>query len=114
MIIRANMISATPKAVSKIASNLDRRGQGIGIRIGVRTTGCSGMAYTLEYLDIKEAEESTTDFYVDHILIRVDNRDLVYINGMIIDYVRDGLNEGFQFNNPNEKDRCGCGESFRV
>ena len=108
------MISATPRAVSKIASNLDRRGQGIGIRIGVRTTGCSGMAYTLEYLDTKELEKGITDFYVDHILIRVDDRDLVYVDGMIIDYVRDGLNEGFQFNNPNEKDRCGCGESFRV
>jgi iron-sulfur cluster assembly protein len=108
------MISATPKAVSKIASNLDRRGNGVGIRIGVRTTGCSGMAYVLEYLDTKDYEEGVTDCYVDHILIRVDNRDLVYVDGMIIDYVRDGLNEGFQFNNPNEKDRCGCGESFRV
>jgi iron-sulfur cluster assembly protein len=108
------MISATPKAVSKIASNLERRGNGVGLRIGVRTTGCSGMAYTLEYLDSKDYEESVTDFYADHILIRVDNRDLVYIDGMIIDYAREGLNEGFKFLNPNVKDECGCGESFRV
>jgi iron-sulfur cluster assembly protein len=108
------MISASPRAVSKIASNLERRGNGVGLRIGVRTTGCSGMAYTLEYLDSRDYEEGVTDFYADHILIRVDNRDLVYIDGMIIDYAREGFNEGFKFLNPNVKDECGCGESFRV
>lgn len=106
------MIQVTDTAAKKILANLAKRGKGIGIRVGVRTTGCSGMAYVLEYVD--ETWEGSTSFKNPGFTIVVDNRDLVYLEGMEIDYVRQGLNEGFEFNNPLEKDRCGCGESFRV
>jgi iron-sulfur cluster assembly protein len=106
------MISVTDTASKKIKSNLEKRGKGIGIRIGVRTTGCSGLAYILEYVD--ESWEGSTSFRQDGFSIIVDNKDLPVVSGINIDYTRQGLNEGFEFNNPNEKDRCGCGESFRV
>jgi iron-sulfur cluster assembly protein len=108
------MITATDRAIKKIASNLKQRGLGVGITVGIKTTGCSGLAYVLEYLDKNEYTEGVTDFSTDGIIIRVSNKDLVVLNGMEIDYVRQGLNEGFEFNNPHEKDRCGCGESFRI
>ncbi len=106
------MINATPRAASKIVSNLDRRGAGIGIRIGTRTTWCSGLAYVLEYVDTVESTDHVFDS--DGFKIVVDPKSLVILDGLIIDYVRNGLNEGFEFTNSNEKDRCGCGESFRV
>ena len=106
------MINATPRAASKIVSNMDRRGAGIGIRIGTRTTGCSGLAYVLEYVDTVESTDHVFDS--DGFKIVVDPKSLVILDGLIIDYVRNGLNEGFEFTNSNEKDRCGCGESFRV
>jgi len=106
------MISVTDTASKKIKSNLEKRGKGIGIRVGVRTTGCSGLAYILEYVD--ESWEGSTSFRQDGFSIVVDNKDLPVVNVINIDYARQGLNEGFEFNNPNEKDRCGCGESFRV
>jgi iron-sulfur cluster assembly protein len=106
------MINATPRAASKIVSNLDRRGAGIGIRIGTRTTGCSGLAYVLEYVDTVESTDHVFDS--DGFKIVVDPKSLVILDGLIIDYVRNGLNEGFEFTNSNEKDRCGCGESFRI
>ena len=106
------MITVTDLAAKKIKANLEKRGKGIGIKVGVRTTGCSGMAYVLEYVD--ETWAGSTSFMQDGFSIIVDNKDLVYIDSMEIDYVRQGLNEGFEFNNPLEKDRCGCGESFRV
>jgi len=106
------MISTTPRAASKIVSNLSRRGSGVGIRLGTTTTGCSGFAYVLEYVDTPLATDIVYDS--DGFKIVVDPKDQVILNGLIIDYVREGLNEGFQFNNPQEKDRCGCGESFRV
>jgi iron-sulfur cluster assembly protein len=106
------MISVTPRAASKIVSNLDRRGSGIGIRLGTRTTGCSGLAYVLEYVDMPADHDHV--FNSDGFKIVVDPTSLPIIDGIIIDYVRNGLNEGFEFQNPNEKDRCGCGESFRV
>jgi iron-sulfur cluster assembly protein len=106
------MISATPRAASKIVSNLSRRGSGIGIRLGTTTTGCSGFAYVLEYVDTPL--ETDIIYKSDGFKIIVDPKDQVILNGLIIDYVREGLNEGFQFNNPQEKDRCGCGESFRI
>jgi iron-sulfur cluster assembly protein len=106
------MINATPRAASKIVSNLNRRGAGIGIRIGTRTTGCSGLAYVLEYVDTVESTDHVFDS--DGFKIVVDPKSLVILDGLIIDYVRNGLNEGFEFTNGNEKDRCGCGESFRV
>jgi iron-sulfur cluster assembly protein len=109
------MITATNLAIKKIKQNLERRGRGVGITVGIKTTGCSGLAYMLEYLDSKEYTEGVTDFFTDEgVIIRVSNKDLVVLDGMQIDYVRRGLNEGFEFNNPNEKDRCGCGESFRI
>jgi iron-sulfur cluster assembly protein len=106
------MIHVTPKAASKIATNLDRRGRGIGIRIGVRTTGCSGLAYVLEYVDQPVASDLLFDS--DGFKIAVDPRDLPIIDEITVDYVRQGLNEGFEFINEKERDRCGCGESFRI
>ena len=106
------MISTTPRASSKIVSNIEKRGEGIGIRVGTRTTGCSGLAYVLEYVDNTLATDIVYDG--DGFKIVVDPKDQVILNGLIIDYVRNGLNEGFEFVNPQEKDRCGCGESFRI
>ena len=106
------MVTLTDAAASKIQKVLSRRGHGVGIRIGVKTTGCSGLAYVLEYVDSPTTGDSCTECL--GCKIYVDARSCPYIQGMTIDYVRQGLNEGFQFNNPNERDRCGCGESFRV
>ena len=106
------MISLTDAAAKKIQQTLTRRGHGEGIRLGVKTTGCSGLAYVLEYVDTPQ----TTDqcFSCAGCKVFVDPKSCVYLKNMTVDYVRQGLNEGFQFNNPNERDRCGCGESFRV
>ena len=106
------MIAVTPAAASKIARNLDRRGGGVGIRIGVRTTGCSGLAYVLEYVD--ELQPGDDAELHDGFSVVVNKKDQPYLAGLQIDYIRQGLNEGFEFTNPNEKDRCGCGESFRI
>lgn len=108
------MITVTDTARKKIKQNLDKRGQGAGIRIGVRTTGCSGLAYTLEYVDKYEAEPGVTNFAQQDFVVLVDAKSLVYLNGLTMDWVRNGLNEGFDFINPNSKGECGCGESFRV
>ena len=108
------MITATDIAIKKIKQNLEKRGKGVGILVGTTTKGCSGYAYMLEYLDNREYAEGVTDFVIDGITIRVSTKDLMLLNGTEIDYVRQGLNEGFEFRNPNEKDRCGCGESFRI
>jgi iron-sulfur cluster assembly protein len=106
------MISLTDAAAQKIQQTLTRRGHGEGIRLGVKTTGCSGLAYVLEYVDTPQ----TTDQCFDCTGCRVfvDPKSCVYLQGVTVDYVRQGLNEGFKFSNPNERDRCGCGESFRV
>ena len=108
------MITVTDTAYKKIKLNLERRGKGAGIRIGVRTTGCSGLAYTMEYVDNYEAEVGVTNFGHQDFVLLVDAKSLVYLTGLTMDWVRNGLNEGFDFVNPNERDRCGCGESFRV
>ena len=108
------MISLTDKAKEKIKQTLAKRGRGVGIRIGVRTTGCSGLAYTMEYVDSYQAEVGVTNFAQRDFVLLVDAKSLAYLNGLTMDWVRNGLNEGFDFVNPNEKDRCGCGESFRV
>ena len=106
------MITLTETAVLKIKKSFEKRGKGEGIKIGVRTTGCSGLAYTLEYIDYMGPY---TSFYTfDGVNVYIDPKHEPYLRGMIVDYVRQGLNEGFEFRNPNEKDRCGCGESFRV
>jgi iron-sulfur cluster assembly protein len=108
------MITVTSTASKKIKELLKKRGRGVGIRLGVKTTGCSGLAYTLEYVDEYEAEQGVTNFAQPDFVVLVDAKSLVYLSGMTVDWVRNGLNEGFEFQNPNERDKCGCGESFRV
>ncbi len=106
------MITVTNTAGNRIRRNLTQRGAGMGIRLGVRTTGCSGLAYVLEYVDTLAPED--TAFEQDGFVVVVDPKSLSLMDGLEVDYVRQGLNEGFEFKNPNEKDRCGCGESFRI
>ena len=106
------MINVTETASRKIQQNLQRRGKGIGIRLGTRTTGCSGLAYVLEYVDQPDATDQVFD--IDTFKIVVDPKSLPIIDGITVDYVRQGLNEGFEFINDRERDRCGCGESFRI
>ena len=108
------MISLTEKAYDKVKSQLQKRGKGVGIRLGVRTTGCSGLAYTMEYVDKYDCEVGVTNYAQKDFAVLVDANSEVYLKGLTMDWVRNGLNEGFDFKNPNEKDRCGCGESFRV
>ena len=107
-------IRLTEIAKQKIQNNLAKRGKGKGIKVGVRTTGCSGLAYTLEYVDTLDEKELYSISGDGDIMIVATRKDFVYLEGMTIDYVRQGLNEGFEFINPNERDRCGCGESFRI
>lgn len=106
------MISLTEKAAKHVNRNLEKRGKGIGLRLGVRTTGCSGLAYELEYVDQVSADDAV--FESKGIKVFVDPKSLPYIDGTELDFAREGLNEGFKFQNPNVKDECGCGESFRV
>jgi len=108
------MIILTEQAQKKVKSLLEKRGKGVGIRLGVKTTGCSGLAYVLEYVDKYEAETGVTNFAHNDFCVLVDHKSLAYMEGMTVDWVRNGLNEGFEFSNPNERDKCGCGESFRV
>ena len=106
------MIQATDTATRKIVENLQRRGRGLGIRLGVRTTGCSGLAYVLEYID--QVSDDDMAFEMKDFVVVVDPKSMTYLQDVEIDYVRQGLNEGFEFRNPAEKARCGCGESFRI
>jgi iron-sulfur cluster assembly protein len=108
------MISLTEKAYEKVKYLLQKRGEGVGIRVGVRTTGCSGLAYTMEYVDRYDAEVGVINYAQKDFAVLVDVKSEAYLNGLTMDWVRNGLNEGFDFKNPNERDRCGCGESFRV
>ena len=109
------MITLTEPAARKIQQQIQKRGSGIGIRIGVKTTGCSGLAYVLEYVDVEQGREICMEHHdINGVRIYMDPKHRPYLYGMTIDYVRNGLNEGFDFQNPNERDRCGCGESFRV
>jgi iron-sulfur cluster assembly protein len=105
-------ITLTEKAAKHITRYIERRGKGVGLRLGVRTTGCSGLAYQLEYVDDVSPED--TMFESLGVKVFVDPKSLAYLDGTELDYVREGLNEGFKFQNPNVKDECGCGESFRV
>ena len=102
----------TEAAAERVKSFLEKRGGGVGLRLGVKTTGCSGMAYVMEYADT--IEEDDVVFDDRGIKILVNPKSLVYLDGTELDYAREGLNEGFQFKNPNVKDECGCGESFNV
>lgn len=108
------MITVTELASKKIKQLLSKRGKGVGIRLGVKTTGCSGLAYTLEYVDSYTPEEGVTNYAHADFVVLVDAKANVYLKDVTVDWVRNGLNEGFEFRNPNERDRCGCGESFRV
>lgn len=105
-------ITLTDAAAKHIQNFLDKRGSGLGLRLGVKTSGCSGMAYVLEF--VNEAASEDHLFEDKAIKIYVDPKSLLYIDGTELDYVREGLNEGFKFNNPNVSDECGCGESFTV
>ena len=105
-------ITLTDRAAQHVQSYLTKRGKGVGVRFGVRTTGCSGMAYKLEFVDAAVPEDQA--FESHGVKVFVDPKSLVYIDGTELDFVREGLNEGFKFNNPQEKDKCGCGESFNV
>ncbi|MBI5438377.1 MAG: iron-sulfur cluster assembly protein IscA [Nitrosomonadales bacterium] len=105
-------ITLTENAAKHVRNFIAKRGKGVGLRIGVRTSGCSGMAYKLEFAD--EATDDDLRFASHGVTLLVDPKSLPYIDGMELDYTREGLNEGFRFNNPNIKNQCGCGESFGV
>ncbi|TNF34198.1 MAG: iron-sulfur cluster assembly protein IscA [Gammaproteobacteria bacterium] len=106
-------LSITQPAAQRVQNFLSNRGKGIGVRLGVKTSGCSGMAYVIEFVDeVNDAEDVI--FESNGVTIVVDKKSLVYIDGTEIDYAKEGLNEGFKFTNPNESDRCGCGESFTI
>jgi iron-sulfur cluster assembly protein len=105
-------ITLTEKAANHVQSHLARRGRGVGLRLGVRTSGCSGLAYKLEFADAVNAED--LQFESHGVKLVVDPKSLPYLDGTELDYEREGLNEGFKFRNPNVKDECGCGESFNV
>ena len=105
-------VTLTPAAAEHVSAFLSKRGKGMGLRLGVRTTGCSGLAYKLEYADDTKPEDVT--YQSNGVTVVVDPKSLPYIDGTELDYTKEGLNEGFKFNNPNVKDACGCGESFNV
>ena len=105
-------VTLTEAAARHVSRYLNRRGKGVGVRLGVKTTGCSGLAYQIEYVDEPRPEDVV---FEDHgVKVMVDPKSMAYIDGTQLDFVREGLNEGFKFSNPKERDRCGCGESFRV
>lgn len=107
-----NNITISERAAGHIARYLEKRGKGIGLRLGIKTTGCSGLAYKMEYVDDARPEDLL--FEQHGVKLFVDPDSLQYIDGTEVDFVREGLNEGFKFVNPNEKASCGCGESFTV
>ncbi|MEJ2630633.1 MAG: iron-sulfur cluster assembly protein IscA [Acidihalobacter sp.] len=105
-------ITLSEAAADRMRTFLAKRGNSAGVRLGVKTTGCSGMAYVMEFAD--EVDVGDTVFEDKGVKLLVNAKSLVYLEGTELDYVREGLNEGFKFTNPNEKSRCGCGESFNV
>jgi len=105
-------ITLTESAAERVIGFLNNRGKGVGLRLGVKTTGCSGMAYIIEFAD--EVENDDNVFEDKGVKVLVDPKSLIYLDGTEVDYTKEGLNEGFKFNNPNVKDSCGCGESFTV
>ena len=105
-------ISLTPAAAERVRTFMANRGKGIGLRLGVKQTGCSGYAYVVSYADELGAEDVI--FEVSDVKVVVDAESLKYVDGTEIDFVRQGLNEAFKFRNPNVKGECGCGESFNV
>ena len=105
-------ILLTEPAAERVRNFITSRGKGVGLRLGVRTSGCSGMAYVLEFADEIADEDQVFDSH--GVKVIVDPKSLLYLDGTEVDYGKEGLNEGFKFNNPNVKDACGCGESFTV
>lgn len=105
-------VTLTEAAAKHVQKYLARRGKGVGLRLGVKTSGCSGMAYKLEFADQVEPEDKVWESFGVKVL--VDEKSLPYLDGTELDYTREGLQEGFKFHNPNEKSRCGCGESFQI
>ncbi|NMG44184.1 iron-sulfur cluster assembly protein IscA [Aromatoleum toluvorans] len=105
-------VTVSTSAARHVSNFIAKRGKGLGIRLGVRTSGCSGMAYRLEFVD--ETHDDDVVFESNGVKVIVDQKSLAYLDGTELDFVREGLNEGFKFNNPNVKDSCGCGESFNV
>jgi iron-sulfur cluster assembly protein len=105
-------VTLTDRAAEHVRRYIEKRGKGVGLRLGVKTTGCSGLAYKLEFADDVQPEDQ--EFESHGVRVLIDPKSLAYLDGTELDFVREGLNEGFKFNNPNEKDRCGCGESFNV
>jgi len=105
-------VTLTEPAAKHVRAFLENRGKGIGLRLGIKTSGCSGMAYVLEFVD--QLNEDDTVFDDKDVKIIVDQKSLTYLDGTELDFVKEGLNEGFQFNNPNTDGECGCGESFSV
>jgi iron-sulfur cluster assembly protein len=106
------MITITEVGATRVSHFLENRGSGLGLRVGITTTGCSGYAYKIEFVD--KINEDDTIFNSNGVTLVVDSKALTMVDGMELDYVYEGLSEGFQFNNPNEKAQCGCGESFTV
>ncbi|WP_420835356.1 iron-sulfur cluster assembly protein IscA [Mannheimia massilioguelmaensis] len=102
----------TENAAKHVKKCLESRGKGIGLRLGIKTSGCSGLVYVLEFVDELNADDNVFEQYGVKVII--DTKSLVYLNGTQLDFVKEGLNEGFKFSNPNVKDQCGCGESFNV
>ena len=105
-------VTMTPSAKERVKSFLVNRGKGLGLRLGIKTTGCSGLAYVLEFVD--DLNEDDQLFTIDDVNIIIDSKSLVYLDGIELDFIKEGLNEGFKFTNPNAKGECGCGESFSV
>lgn len=106
------MVTLTQDAADHVNAHIQAIGHGIGLRLGVRTTGCSGLAYQLDIVEVAEIDD--TQFVSFGVTVFVDPKSLLYVDGTELDFVNDGLNEGFQFNNPNVKDKCGCGSSFNI
>lgn len=105
-------VTLTEAAANRVKTYLDNRGKGIGLRLGVKTSGCSGLAYVLEFVDVLNDDDQV--FEQHGVKVIVDEKSLVYLDGTELDFVKEGLNEGFKYNNPNVKNECGCGESFNV
>jgi len=105
-------ITLTESAARHVDACLKGRGKGEGVRVGIKTSGCSGLAYVLEFVDVIEGEDSVFESF--GVKVIVDPKSLVYLDGTEMDFVKEGLNEGFKFTNPNQKGECGCGESFTV
>ncbi len=105
-------VTMTSAASERVKSFMKNRGKGLGLRLGIKTTGCSGLAYVLEFVD--DLNDGDQVFEIDGVKIIIDGKSLVYLNGIELDFVKEGLNEGFKFTNPNAKGECGCGESFNV